>query len=646
MRETRQQGQGRRAVLRRALTTTLGAAALLGVAAVDAAGQVIPRDTLPRDTVRAEIPPGQVASDTLPALPEVPDSMIPAPVPPSMTVAVPTGAALGVWEWSRDELQRHQTTSLLEFLLRVPGLGFVRAGQFGAASGGGPPGLGGGRLRVFRDGFELDPLLGATPELQELPLSDVQSLRVVRLPHEVRVELSSFRLVDRRPYSQVEAATGTPVLRLLRGIFSRPVGTRNLATVGFDLVDFEGYGDDSPFTLNSGYARWSYLLRPDLGFQAEYRQAGVQRDYAPFWEDGSRRELSLQALAQPVPGLTLQAIGGQIARTPSDADSTRLDLSVVQAALRAAYERGPVWGSGGVRYRSGDERGYPTPDLELSAQAGLRATGVLSGFAEVRSTTQDEVSGTELAGSVRVGPFAGFSLFGSVAAGTRAVGLRDSTLTERRIANPRQGEENQPDSLTVTDTAWVFPARAADANGLRAGAEWSARGITVGGALLRSDGDFFPFGQAFDAELDSLPRTAGATGFEVYGSVPLLWQALRAEGWFTRWSETGNRPYLPTQEWYAALEYHDLYYTGNLEPTLRLEARSRGQSLVPDPETSAFAAINPAYTTLNVYFQLRVIDVRAYLLFENVLGDELVADLPGRVHRSRLLYGVRWHFRN
>ena len=53
----------------------------------------------------------------------------------------------------------------------------------------------------------------------------------------------------------------------------------------------------------------------------------------------------------------------------------------------------------------------------------------------------------------------------------------------------------------------------------------------------------------------------------------------------------------------------------------------------------------PAYTTADGYLQIRVIDVRAFIRWEDILGN--IEDLPGRIQRGpRLFYGVKWNLWN
>jgi len=67
----------------------------------------------------------------------------------------------------------------------------------------------------------------------------------------------------------------------------------------------------------------------------------------------------------------------------------------------------------------------------------------------------------------------------------------------------------------------------------------------------------------------------------------------------------------------------------------------------PDPENPPPAYIGmPIRNLLNGYLQIRIIDVRAYIHWYDLLGDGR-EDLPGRLARGpRILYGVKWQLFN
>ncbi|MGI9179304.1 MAG: TonB-dependent receptor [Longimicrobiaceae bacterium] len=606
--------------------------------------QPVPGDTIPRDTVQIAIPPEQLPADTFTVRPpeEPQDTLLPAPNLPRFPRPAPTGWAEATWVWDREELNRFHGLSLLELLERVPGLVVTRGGGIGRPAALSAFGLGGGRLRVFLDGYELDPLAAATLDLQEFALVDLAGLRVERGLNEVRIEILTFQLPDNRPYSQIEAATGDYQTRFLRGMFSRPLGQRSTLFLGFDLVDTEGLFRSQPFTTSTGVLRWNYLVTPTIGVEAEYRQTGITREIrgaARVAEDFGRRDLILRGRANPLPGLAVDALLGRSWQQPGSGTSTvevpRLEVN--QAAARATYDAGPAWLTGAARLRSGGT-GYPAPELDLAVRAGLRPLPWLQASGQVRQASSGGEGGIELEGTARLGPIGGLSFFGTVATGRRGLGLvRDSIFPTE--LDPVTGEEGM-------DTLLVFPTFTSALNGVRLGGEFSRWGMNLGAAFLALDTDLIvPFGLSFDREIDPYVGEV-ATGVETFFSLPTFYRPLRVEGAYTRWLDVGGWPYLPQEQWRGGLSFHGLFYTGNLEPTIRAEVVHRGPAIVPTPGGEAFAAVSNPYTLVNFYMQIRVLDVRAFISWENILHQQ-VADVPGRLLTGqRALYGVRWFFFN
>lgn len=632
----------------------LAAPALLAAQNPPARPDTVPRPA-PRDTVRPEgrdtatfrVPPETLPTDTLPQRGDSArtDSIGPAPLFPAWPRPDSAGFWHGTWTWDREALGRFHGTSLLDLLRTIPGVTITRGGGYGQPAGVAPYGLGGGRTRFFYDGWEVDPLASATLDLQEISLVELEEVRVERRLDEIRVELLPYRLADRRPYSQIELGTGDPNTRLLRGLFAAAVGGRQTVTLGFDIADTEGLGRRQPFAVTNGFARWAYRFTPRAGVQVEYRTTELARPDTGFTEEADRQALWMRARWLAAPGLALEAMGGRNWRVPSDPDRFPERQSAYQGALRALLGGRAAWVEGVARLRGEEEGAFAVPATELEARAGLRAGGALEAQGGARFTAGDE-GGTEFQGSVRAGPFGGFSLFGSATAGTRGVSLitRDSVATY----------VPQIPQLARSDTFPLFGSVSPTLSGFRAGAEWARPGATLGAAFVALDQDLAaPFGLRLDDDLGRATAAEASTGVEAYVSLPLFRPFLRLDGWYTYWTDTGGRPYLPEDEGRAALEFHDVFYTGNLEPTLRFEMVRRGSALTPragtDPDDGEPLApvASQAYTLFNAYLQIRVIDVRAFLIVENVFNLRGAADIPGRPFPvTRAIYGIRWYFRN
>lgn len=616
------------------------------------------------DTVVLPIPRGQLPEDTLPERREEADSARPALQFPEFPEGSASGWWIGSWEWDRAVLARSVTLSLLELLERVPGLVAVRTGGIGMPAGLGGLGGAGGRVRVIRDGYELDPLTSATIDLQQIGLVDLERVRVDRTLTETRIELFSRRLADERPFSTVEFGTGDYDVRVLRALFLRPVGERVIFAFGGDLVDSNGIPVRDPagrvlrgagFALTGGFARLSYAVDAETGLQLEYRQAGVTRGAftpgtaqgARFAERASRRDVILRGRASPLGGLAVDAFLGRSSRAPEDTAFSGVETHSTQAGLRALYRAGSFWASGEGRARMGERVGVAAPGLELRASAGARPLPWMEATGSVRHATTAGVGGIELEGGARAGPWRGFSLFANLGSGTRGVGILDpDTTTETRVVTDTvDGEAVERDS-TVLVPGYLFPAVPSAAAGLRVGAEWAGEAGRAGVALLALGGDrIVPFGLGFDAFAPPVEPGA-ASGVEGFFDLPLRYRALRLQGSYTRFADTGGRPYLPLEHGRLGVAFHGVYREGNLEPTLRAEVAHRGSAIVPGADGAAFDAASSRHTVLNLYAQIRVVDVRIFLLWENLL-DSQGADVPGYpLPGARAVYGVRWNFHN
>jgi hypothetical protein len=109
--------------------------------------------------------------------------------------------------------------------------------------------------------------------------------------------------------------------------------------------------------------------------------------------------------------------------------------------------------------------------------------------------------------------------------------------------------------------------------------------------------------------------------------------------------DRGGRPYLPVEQARASLEFHDLFYEDQLEPTLRFDLTQRGAAIVP--LAGGEEATTDPYALLDLFLQIRILSVRAYLLWPNLFNYRTAFDVPGqRLPSTRLIYGVRWFFRD
>jgi hypothetical protein len=547
------------------------------------------------------------------------------PIFPRYPSPLPTGWSAARWEWDRDALWRYQGYSLLEFLERTPGLTIVRSGDHGQPVGVTALGLGGGRLRVFLDGFEIDPLGYTSLDLQQLGTIDLESVRIERSLTGVSIELNTIRLPQNRPFSAVEAATGTYQSKLLRGALVRGIGGRSIVTAAYDAVTTEGYRFDFPFAMVNARAAWSYALSERTAFQAEIRNGGVERVGGLYNENYDRRTILLRGRSELREGLVVDGALGRAWRKPAEQDLIKPELTSVQGMLRASYALGTGWAEASVRLRDEELVASAAPRLELGTRAAFRPLAWLSAEGEVRTSRVGGEGGLIWQATGRAGRTGAPSLFLSVAGGSQGLGLVEDV-----------------------DTVPQFSAVSSTVASIRAGAELNRSAFSLGLAgVTLAPADIVPFGAAFDRGIPAIEANA-ASGVEAHLSavIPRTRELVRLEGWASYWPDRGDRPYLPEFDSRAALTAHGVFYEGQLEPTLSFQVSSRGRMRVPTPATADPFESTP-YTLTNLFVQIRILDVQAFGLWDNFFNYQTAADLPGvRLPGQRLIYGIRWVFRD
>ena len=635
------------------------AAALAALALAATALSAQQRDTVPRparDTIQVVVPPEAVRVDTLPDRPgqaaadsAANDSLVRAPTFPEFPSTGPSGFGPGVWEFTADDFQRFHGLSVLEFLDRVPGILITRSGNFGRPAGVSPYGAGGGRFRVFLDGWEMRPLNGAVPDLQRIPLVDVVAMRVERGLGEVRVHLHTFRLADGRAFAQIDGADGDFDTRILRAFFARPIGKGFAIQVGLDVTESSGFRRFDPFSFNTPIARLTYEVRPDLALQLDYRRTAIDTEQrgagnaAAIWNESlDRGEVMLRGRGRFLGRLWLDAAVGRSTEAPAGNDTTSVDVTSFGGYARAAMEIPLGSLSAAVRVHGGEERSFAPASREVSARASLTPLPWLNAGGEARVLSLGGAGGTELEGWVRAGPFRGLSAFGQFAAGARGIPfLADTVVTLETFGGLGGGTP-----LTQQDSVTVFRTIEPTLSAIRAGAEFTRGSYAVGAALVTQDvAALAPYGLSFDRETGIAPGNT-LSGVESYASVPVFSPNLRFDGWFLYRLDDTSRRYTPTYFGRGALEFRNTYRTGNLEPTFRIEALGRARSPVPSATGDSTTLDAPRYTILNLFVQIRIIDVRIFYRLDNAF-NVTTSEVDGtRRGGARAIYGLRWFFRN
>lgn len=611
-----------------------------------------PADTV-RDSTRVTIPGEAVRGDTIPGAKRdtaPPDSTHPAPAFPAHPAPPANGFSDGTWVYGPRQLQYFHGLSLADLLDRIPGLVVTRAGGFGRQMGVSPYASGGGRFRVFIDGYEYRSFSSATPDLQRIPLVNVQEVRIARELDEVRVDITSLRLADVRPFAQIEGMDGDLATRVLRGIFTRPIGRRWLGEVALDVDQSQGSRREQKSNVTSAIARLSYLFSSGWGLQAELRTTKLNLEDAlaespavGSIESVDRTDAILRARGRLLGRIDLEGIVGRSRQSPAGGDSASQAVRNTQAEARLSMPVKIGMLSAGARVDQGSDSTWAPTEREVWGRLDFAPGRYLAASGEVRQLTLGGVNGLETSGTLRFGPFGGVSLFGQVAAGSRGVRfLADTTLALPTLAGTGGHGIQTLDTVNVL----VFRTFGQSLNGLRAGVEMNRGAYHLGAALVHHDVDqTAPYGWWYDRVAGLRPGLA-VNGVEAYGSVPLLVPGLTLSGWYERWFGTPDRTYLPAQLGRAALQYNRVFKQGNLEPTIRVEVIGRDATLTYDALQTG-TQVQGQYALLNWYLQIRIIDIRIFWQYQNALNNQLPYDVPGtRIPGGRNLYGVRWFFRN
>ncbi|MGH7449311.1 MAG: hypothetical protein ACRELT_17190 [Longimicrobiales bacterium] len=576
--------------------------------------------------MRADTLPG----DTLPGLVQEPDTVLaPAVRFPAMPLAPHVSAAGTEWVWDRETLLRQADVSLIDLLERIPGVTTFRAGTFVQPEVASAFGGTAARTEIEIDGYVIDPLAGSTFDLSQLALGHLRELRVERHLGLLRIIITTEYPVEGQPYTRVEAGIGLPAANLFRGLFLVPHAIIGPLALGIERLDTDGIGRAEPAGLFTGWAKTSWT-DGQRGVQLEWMRGTLRRERdSPWPTERMRQDLVLRARNEFAPGLVAEVYAGrsQLVETVPAADAesseTHTDRASVQAGARAGWKLPMAAFGASVRYRS--EANLPVGEARLDAETALGPIR-LAGEASVAAWDGGyTTSYSSLRGEI--GRFLGAAAFGDVTMGSRGAPVWEDTVGDGILLSDRTG--------------W------------RAGLSLDLGRASGTLAIVSLDQDFTrPFGLPFD-RLGSPRAVESAQGIEAHGRVVLWPGYLTLSSWITDWREATNWTYLPSRSWRTALELHALpLASGNLEIFGRAEAHMRGSVLAFDPApaegSTGYVAV-PAYTTADGYLQIRIIDVRIFIRWEDILGNfgREVEELPGRNYRGpRIFYGVKWNLWN
>jgi hypothetical protein len=641
-------------------------------------GQVVP-DTLPPppDTLPDVLAPDdslavqEVQADTLPP----PDS-VPAVRLQELARPVPALFETGVWEWDRDGILGSRAITLAELLAEVPGIVLVRGGDYGSPVAVSAFGAGGGRVRVYRDGMEILPMEGSVADISRIGLGGLTSVRVARAAGELRIELTSILADDGRPYSLVEAGTGDLNTNLFRGTFAHPRAFGGVLALSMDRIDTQGPQGREPGSTTAGWVRYARPLWG--GGVAVLDYSSRSSDRGTFFDPAkvSRSDWSVRTRWSLLPGLVgdLHYASSSLKTEEPDTFPFGLEKRTQLGAL-LGYDTHLVRALAGVRKLSGE--GLPSTTARLEAEGSIGRFGGLAG--EVDWEKWEDRSLTRNRLRAWTAPLFGLSLFAETGRGEWGLPYLAPWIPPPPDPGEEEGEEGE-DPPPADTAKYVLPGpRFAEHAGSRLGLRFQWRGLDLAGARLRVESDsLFPTGLPLDRSGET---TYGGIrdGFELSGRIPaylpgLAWSlpGLALVGSYQWWDQAeevaspggdvstpdefasgGKVPwrYLPRQSYRASVSFHDTFFpTENLEIWFDLGVQGRDPMVVPFPEevssgqaATGLPAVVPFYQSWFVRLQIRVVTVRAFIMWENFTVRQRNQDIPGRIFpATRSLYGVRW----
>ena len=550
---------------------------------------------------------------------------------------------LAVWSWDRAALLSTRAVTLAELVALIPGVITLKGGDYGTPVTVMSFGAGGGRVRVFWDGFEWIPLEGGVPDLARIGLAGLDEVRVERHPGELRIELRTREPTSPDPATLIHVGTGDLGTNLLSGVFVHPNVFKGSFTLAFDRLETRGPGLAAGGTLSGIALRYSIARGDRGGFVAEMRRFAPRTEVAGLVTGLTRNDWNVRARWRLAEGLIGEGYWGasSLSGGPKDPIYGGLDTRRTQLGLRTKYTVGDLWAQGTARKFSG--HGVPGANLELAAGGARAPFASLDGSLRVERWVDQYVTSWRV--RLETVPRWGFSLFASYEDGE--TGAPFVSEYEAYLRSLRLGPPLQPDPVERPRPRFT------NRTGIRAGGRLSWRGIYLSGAWLSMEADSIrPLGLVLDPGGISSPG-GDRMGFEATASIPMPfpWQGFTLEGAVQAWDE--DLPYLPRRLWDGALTYHGIFKESrNLELWGGLGLTRRDPMPLGILEPGGDPAVPDLIVVRHseewyVHIQVRIVTLNIFVRWENVRRKSDNIDFPGRQQsQTRTLYGVRWTMNN
>lgn len=563
-----------------------------------------------------------------------------AEFPPLVDVSPP-------FEYDRNTLFSSGALNLGELLDHVPGVTVFRSGWVASPHAAATLGEF-GRVRVFEDGIELDPLdprTGGVPDVSTAELWHLEGARIERGANETRVYLRSWRARSVTPETRVDISTGDLETNTYRGYLGRRFGRGQALQLGayqYASKDVRNAGDASQLSLfgRVGFARkqWSVdgsfrrmsrdrteqlaqkpfrnLPKLDAGYGLAYMRVGYgDPDAKGFWAQTLASTQSFEKKG----GTTVTVIdsiagagGGGPGGSKEQPDT--LKISTDTSASRTQYVASAGWNRGRLRFsvtgRARDIDG--AMKLSESARAAFEHPRLAASLFAERAPN-DGVMRTELAG--RIFPVSFISLGGAVSR-----------------YSPIDGA-TRPTSVAVRGEA-----------GIRLGRVWA-----TGGVMAR-DTAALTAPMVFDTAYRAVSQGQTTGYFATLNGK--FWRDVGVEFYGIRYGvASAFRPqYQARSQLYLNTTWPGRFSSGNLSILLGVVHEYRSQALffVTDPKdkNKLVDLASSQYRTLGALLEIRLLSATLTYQYRNFLGEQY-AQVPGfEMPRPVNFYGVRWYFYN
>lgn len=532
----------------------------------------------------------------------------------------------GTWRWEREDIFRSGATTLAELLDVIPGYVTYSASAIAPAVGNYLGSF--GRVRVFVDGLEIDPIdsrMGGMLDLSFIQLWLLETVVVERAAGELRVHLRTW--TDRRTSAdtRIDVATGDLKTNSFRGYYAKRFKHGEALQIGAQQWSMDDQrtidGDVVTVFGRAGWASGNWKFDAMLARsrrQASGQERSDEEDTRPVLTPQQLRETQTYArfgYGDPDVGSWLQLMAGRFEleetspKRPGGAvdglprDSVDTTAVRTQFVLSGGSRRGGLHGDGALRLRRVEGKQYLSPSVRLGYDRGWLSASVYG-----EQAVDDSLQ--RIDGALTVRPF-----------DFLALGIAASRSSSTESTDPR------PTSLAVRAEA-----------GLRLGRTW------LTGGVIRLDTTRTLAPTVFDTGYVDF---AGGERTGIFGGIRgKFWRDVGLDITATRWNDE-DEAYLPQYVVQSKL-YLDTWWlsrfpTHNFRILAAVQHEYRTEAAFP---IAGAALQTDQYRWWGTLLELRLYDAAIWWQFRNLQNGPFIR-IPGfEMPPATNFYGIRWSFIN